>query len=371
MKRLYSGGLLASVLLVSACSSVDKPKPTPLEANPGLLGVRKAWSVSVGEVALPLKVVAVGSEVALAASNGLVTVLDARNGQELWRSSLGSPLSAGVGFDGKYLAAVTKDNVIVVVSNGKELWRYRLGSSVVTAPLVAGNRVFVVGADRAVYALDAASGRVLWQQQRSSESLVLKQPGLLMAMGDTLIVGQGGRVVGLNPLTGAPRWDLPVASSRGTNEVEKLVEIATGVAREGQQLCMRAYQHSVLCMDGGKPALQWSKASSGNSGLAGDVDSVFGADGQGVISGYRRSNGENIWTSHHLRYRQLTAPAVVGRSVVLGDSDGNVHLLAKTDGSLLNRLTTDASPIAAVPILAAQTLVVVTQRGGVFGFKPE
>ena len=72
-----------------------------------------------------------------------------------------------------------------------------------------------------------------------------------------------------------------------------------------------------------------------------------------------------------LQYRRLTAPLALGRSVVVGDNTGLVHLLSREDGSPLNRLSTDGSAIAAAPVVAGDTLVVVTQKGGVFGFRPE
>lgn len=371
MKLLGVWCLLGFVTLLSACSSVEKPKPAALGANPELLGVQKAWSATIGEVNFPLAVVGVGSEVAVASSEGAIAVLDARTGQDIWRASVGEAVSAGVGFDGKRLAIVTKGNSLVVYASGQEQWRYGFGASVVTAPLVAGGRVFVLGSDRTVHAFDGSSGRILWQQGRSPDALVLQQPGLLTALGDTLVVGIGGRMLGMNPTSGNVRWELAVANSRGSNEVEKLIEIPAGVARDGQQICVRAYQHSLACVDTAKPAVQWSKASAGFSGLAGDSDSVFGVDALGGVSAYRRSTGDNLWHSNYLRYRQLTAPFVVGRSVAIGDSQGYVHLLSKTDGALLTRLSTDGSAVAVVPALVAQTLVVVTQRGGVMGFRPE
>jgi hypothetical protein len=48
-----------------------------------------------------------------------------------------------------------------------------------------------------------------------------------------------------------------------------------------------------------------------------------------------------------------------------------VHFLSKTDGSALNRLTTDGSAMAAAPVVVGSTLVVVTRNGGVFGFIAE
>lgn len=363
--------LLVGVLLGACSSSVETRKPEPLVANPATLAIRKAWTVQVGEATVPVHVAVVGNDFALASSSGTVAVLNGNTGADVWRVRLGNGIEAGPGFDGKYVAVVAQGGGLIVFADGKELWRTSVNASVVTAPLVAGNRIFVLASDRSVSAWDAATGRQLWQQQRGSETLVLKQAALMTAVGDTLVVAQGARLVGLNPLNGSIRWEQPVASSRGTNEIEKLSDVVAGIARHGTDLCVRAYQHAVTCVESFRPSLRWTKASSGASGVAGDEHAVFGADGQGVLSAYSRVNGDVLWTSNQLRYRQLTAPAVIGRSVVIGDAQGNIHLMAKTDGTLLNRLTTDTSPIMSTPTLVGKTLVVVTQRGGVFGFVPE
>jgi hypothetical protein len=86
---------------------------------------------------------------------------------------------------------------------------------------------------------------------------------------------------------------------------------------------------------------------------------------------WRRNDGENAWTSERLKYRGLTAPLAIGRSVAVGDSTGLVHLLSREDGSPLNRVSTDGTAVAAAPVLAGDTLIVVTRGGGVFGFRPE
>ena len=57
--------------------------------------------------------------------------------------------------------------------------------------------------------------------------------------------------------------------------------------------------------------------------------------------------------------------------MVVGDSSGLVHMLSKDDGTPLNRLTTDSSGIAAAPVVVADTLVVLTRNGGVYGFRPD
>ena len=43
----------------------------------------------------------------------------------------------------------------------------------------------------------------------------------------------------------------------------------------------------------------------------------------------------------------------------------------RADAAPLNRLATDGSGIAAAPVAAGDTLVVVTRKGGVYGFRPD
>ena len=365
---------LLALLLLSACASdPSAPKPVDLGPNPGLLGVRLAWSGKIGAVDFPLQVRATGNSVALVGADGDIVSLDARTGSELWRAPVGSgsTISAGVGSDGRFAAVVTRSNELVVVDRGLNPWRVRLTSQVFTAPLVAGERVFVLGADRSLMAFDAKSGRKLWQQQRPGEALVLRQAGVLMAVGNTLVAGLSGHLVGINPLNGNVQWDVAMATPRGTNDIERLVDLIADVSRESSVVCVRAFQAVVGCVDTVRGVVKWKKPALGAVGLHGDDQHVVGVEEDGRIQAWRRTDGELGWTSDRLRYRHLSAPLVLGRSVVVGDESGQVHFLSRTDGSPLTRVNTDGSSIAATPVAAAGALVVVTRNGGVFGFQPE
>lgn len=363
---------LALLALLVGCSSGSRrPEPAPLAPSPNLIGLRQAWTASLGDVDFPLVVQAVGSTVALADEEGQVSLLDARTGEALWRAPAGAALTAGVGHDGRSAAVMTVDNELVVLEEGRELWRQRLPAPSYTPPLVAGARVFVLGADRMVSAFDGRSGRRLWSQARSGEALVLRQPGVLMAVGDTLVVGLSGRLVGMNPLNGTSRWEVPIASPRGTNDVERLVDLVQGVSRQGSVVCVRAFQAAVGCVDAARGAMLWSRAAAGGAGLHGDAALVLGVEFDGTLQAWRRSDGEPAWRMEQLRYRQLTAPLAMGPSVVLGDEEGWLHFHAAVDGALQTRVETDGSPIAATPVLAGNTLVVVTRRGTVYGLRPE
>lgn len=368
--RAGLGGAVVALLLACA-GGADKPKPVELPPNAALIGVRLAWTSKVPEITFPLDVRVNGDRVTVAGNDGTVAAIDAATGRDLWRAGAGEALAAGVGSDGKWAAVVTRSNTLVVFDEGRELWRQKMPSQVYTAPLVAGERVFVLAADRSVTAFDGRTGRKLWSQQRPGDALVLRQSGVILAVGDTLVVGLSGRMVGFNPLNGSVRWEAPVATARGTNDVERLVDLVGTVSRDGNVVCARAFQASVGCVDTTRGTIVWTQRANGSVGLQGNARAVFGVEADGKVVAWNRVNGEPLWTSERLRYRGLTSPVVAGRSVVVGDSFGIVHMVSVEDGNPLNRLSTDGSAIAAAPVLAGDTLVAVTRNGGVFGFRPE
>jgi outer membrane protein assembly factor BamB len=105
--------------------------------------------------------------------------------------------------------------------------------------------------------------------------------------------------------------------------------------------------------------------------LGGDTKFVYGTESDGKLMAWLRATGEVVWISEHLKFRRLTAPLFLGRSIALGDDEGNVHFVSAVDGRALAHLKTDGSAVVAGPILAGGMLVVVTRNGGVFGIKPE
>jgi len=377
VKRLSAGTatltatLLSALLLVAACSGSSKPKPTPLEDIKPQIAGRQVWSQSVGKLGDLLRPVASAASVTVASTDGRVVEFAADTGRELWQGDVGERLSAGVGSDGRFSAVVTVNNELVVLDAGKVLWRTLLASRVVTPPLVAGERVFVLAIDRSIQAFDAIDGRKLWSQQRPGDPLTLLQPGVLVAWKDTLVAGQGPRLAGFDPLRGTLRWASAVASPRGTNEVERLADLVGPPTRVGNVICARAFQAAVGCVDAERGTLNWNRPVGGSEGVTADEQFVFAADASDRVQAWKLAGGEAVWNSERLLYRGLSTPLVVGRTVVFGDETGLLHFLDRADGRTLLRLPTDGRPIVAGPVRVGVTLIAVTKGGGVFAFRPE
>ncbi len=369
--RWLSAGVLLAAGVLAGCSSVEKPKPMPLEVVTPKIAGRQVWQTRVETPGFPLMVSAQADRFVVASGDGSVMALDAESGRELWRGAAGARLAAGVGSDGRFASVVTRDNELVTLEDGRVRWRARLPSRVLTAPLVAGERVFVLAVDRSVHAFDALDGRRLWTLQRPGDALTLAQPGVIAAWRNLLLVGQGPRLAAVDPLRGLVRWEVPVATPRGTNEVERLADLVGPASRVGDRWCVRAFQSAVGCVDAARGALLWSRPGGGTQALGGDEELVFGADASGRVTAWRAASGEVEWTNERLLHRGLSGARSIGTVVVFGDFEGQVHFLSRSDGSSQLRLPTDGSPVIGTPALAGSTLLVATRNGGLFAFRPQ
>jgi len=121
----------------------------------------------------------------------LVTALDAKTGAVLWQ--------------GEYAAAFNKNGYAVKMGKGPN-----------ATPLVAGGRVFTLGASGHVHAWDEATGKQVWSKDFSSRvdtsklfcgtaaSPTLVSGAVIVQIGSDV---HGGSIVALDPATGAVKWE--------------------------------------------------------------------------------------------------------------------------------------------------------------------
>ncbi len=361
------------VLTIFSMVSCSTPKPSPQTI--GDVKVTQAleplWSLKVGgDTALNQTLFLVDGKLALATKNGVVHVVNTKTGQALWHFDLKATLNAGAGFDGQSVAVVTSSNELVVINQGKVAWRSRLTAQTYTNPLIAGERVFLLLADRSVMAYDLSNGQRLWTQQRTGEALVLKQNGVLMAFQNNLLAGLGGRLAAMNPDNGQVRWELPIATPRGINDLERLVDLVASPTRLNNSVCVRAFQAQVGCVDAARGSLLWSRPSNGARGVDGDSAVLVGTEANGVVQAWNRATGERAWDTDRLKYRELTDPLMTSQGLVVGDAGGWLYVLSAKDGSLLNKVKTSAEGFASKPTaLPEGGFVVLTRNAQLLAFQ--
>lgn len=372
-RHLLLATLLGSALL-SGCSifgGAKAPEPAALEQLTPTLNPRIVWSGKLDSVEFPLAIVARGEQFIVAGSDGTIEALKAGTGEAVWRANIGQKLAAGVGSDGRFAAVITRDNELVVADAGNVTWRKPMPTPVIAAPLVAGERVFVLTVDRQVLAFDVLDGRKLWDMRRPGEPLTLAQAGVIGAYKNTLIVGQGPRLAGVDPLKGTVQWEASVANPRGTNEVERLADLVGPMVRIGEVICARGFQSAVGCVNADRGSAVWNRNVGGTRGVGGDAQFIYGADGADRLSAWKIANGDTHWMAEQFQHRKLSAPLALGNSVVVGDFEGQVHFVARDSGKTQARIATDGSAIAVAPVAIGGTMLVATKNGGLFAIRAE
>jgi outer membrane protein assembly factor BamB len=222
----------------------------------------------------------------------------------------------------------------------------------------------VRGSDFRISAFDAETGRRRWTYQRATTPLTLRGPSELAFAGDYVVAGfPGGRLVALAIANGAVRWEVPVSEPRGATEVERLADVVGQPLVAAGDICAASYQGRLACFDGSNGALRWARELSAMTGPGGDPERVAVVDAKSHIHVFSRTAGASAWLQQKLERRDLTAPLVLRRAVVVGDFQGHVHFLSPDDGRFIGRLQLGSSPIVATPRAFGGGAIVQTQDG--------
>jgi outer membrane protein assembly factor BamB len=365
-----------TVLTMAACSSTkdERRVPTPLTEFKPVLDVQQAWKASVGKAGRYLfSPVAVGNAVYAAGANGSVAKIDAQTGQDVWRVKLHDDLSAGVGSDGTLTAVGgLKGDVYVLGADGKQLWTAKAPGEIISPPLVGNGLVVVRTVDGQIVAFNAQTGEQKWNYRNRAVPLNLRVSSGMTFAGDAAVLAgfPGGAFAAINLQTGDNYWQTPVSYPKGVTEVERINDVTGPPTLVGSETCAVTFQGQIGCFDANSGRAVWEKAFSSTSGLAQDDRAVVAADDWSVVSAFDTNSGAPLWKNDKLKNRDLSVPYILGHAAVLGDYQGYVHFLSRDDGTLVARVKTDGSPITAAPVLAGETLVVLTHDGDLYGYRP-
>lgn len=374
---------LLAVALLAGCSSISslnpfgsKPdprkQPAPLAALPaGAVVPKSLWTASVGASGMFVFTPAVVNDsVYVAGADGSIVRLD--GGRQIWRVSAGQALSGGVGADGKYVAVGTPKGEVLVFSadDGKALWSAKVASEVLAAPLVSEGFVAVRGGDARLYVFPGADGKQPKVYQRSVPALSLRAAADMAAVPGAVLAGfSGGKLVAISLNNAAAVWEVTVALPKGATELERVADVTSAPVISGRDVCAVAYQGRVACFDAGTAQARWAREASSSAGLDMSSRAVFVSDDKGNVLAYDRQAGASLWKQDKLLNRKLSRPLVVGSLILVGDFEGQVHLLRQDDGSIVGRFATDGTAIVAAPQNIPGGALVQTSGGHVYALK--
>ena len=150
------------------------------------------------------------------ATNGLgdAAALDAKTGKLLWKVRPAGPLRGAPTIAGGNIYVVTQDNQLYALSEdkGDVVWTVSAtletaGVFGVAAPSIGQGTVVAGFSSGELSALRYENGRGVWQDQLSRTSISTS----VVDQGRVYAIGQGGRMVAMDLLSGVRIWELTIA----------------------------------------------------------------------------------------------------------------------------------------------------------------
>lgn len=378
--------ILAFVALLGAGCNSDKSNIRPPQKLVPLtsgLDVSTLWDVRIGDGTEKSGVrmrPAVADGVVYAASlNGKLRAINAETGATLWQNTrnwrkdkdtsyAGGPVLAnGVLFIG------TLDGHVFAVdaATGAEQWQAMLGAEVLSSPAVYQDLVLARTGDGKVHALNIADGSSKWIYDHGNVPLLsLRGNGGLLAAGGAVFFGtDDGKLVAIGAADGAALWEQSISDGDGRTDIERLADADGSLRLQGDALYVSAYHGRMLAVDAASGQPRWSNEFSSYTGLDVEGSTVIGVDDASVVWAFDTATGGNLWKQDALEWRWLSAPAIQGNYVVVGDLDGYVHWLDLGTGKIVARAELSNDAIRARPVVVGDVVYVEDVAGHLAAFR--
>lgn len=370
-KRL---ALAVMLVALSACSSnpnEHKPSPLPpLAAKGDQVQLHRLWKVGVGDGIADDVVkfrIASQSNVYYTASRDGVIIAVNDQGKVVWKQKTRLALTGGVSAGYGLVAVATAKGEVVALNaaDGKTLWRKSLLAPVLAPSAITADTMIVQSNDGKVYGLNAKTGDKVWVYDTPVPILSLRGYAAPLVVDDLVVVATAtGKVVALDAKTGIGRWDSRIAASEGRSELARIIDVDGDMLLSAdKQLYVASYQGQMSALDlsGAKPGIRWQFPASTYQALAEGTDNLYMVDADSNIVAVSKDGGKVVWKQSGFAWRGLSNPVVLGPYVVVGDSEGYLHVMAQADGKLLGRKSVSG---AVVGLTAnGQTVLAYSDKG--------
>jgi outer membrane protein assembly factor BamB len=376
-RRSPSFALLLLATVVVGCAGkkdVTEP-PAELVAFEQTLDVRKIWSGKVGggseRLRLGLRPATDGARIYAGAHDGQVAAFDALTGRKIWAVKTKLPLAAGPGYGDGVIAFGTTDGDLIVLdaATGAERWRQPVGSEVLAAPAIAPRVIALRTVDGRLRGFSLENGSTLWTVEQNLPALTLRGNTAPRVAGDVVVSGfNNGRVGAYEIANGEQVWQVTIANPAGRSDLERLVDVGSGLQIVGNEAYVAGYHGRAVGIDISTGVVLWQQEMSSYSGLGADFAYVYVTSDVDAVVALDKDAGTQVWRQEALRLRDVTAPTRSGNAIVVGDYEGYLHWLDVTDGHLVARERAAGDRICSAPLTVGENVYVQGDDGTIAAF---
>ena len=328
-------------------------------------------------------------------TSGVVRAFDANSGARMWEATVRGEqatgdivFGGGVSFDEGRVYATNGAGYTAALdaSTGAQIWMVRPGGPLRGAPTVVPGSVYVVSQDNQIYALNSATGQTQWNGIGAVELAGVFGAAAPAFAQSTIVAGfSSGELTAYRYENGQVVWQDALARTGISTIVGNLSDIdADPVIDNGRVFAVGQGGRMVAVeLVSGQRAWEINIAGISTPWVAGDR--VFVVTDRAELLAVARSSGRIRWKSQLQRFRSperrsapdrignirvtpgsgpifWRGPILAGGNLVLASSTGQIMLINPADGATRGTIT-HTTPISLPPVVANGVMYVLDDQG--------
>lgn len=309
---------------------------------------------------------------------------DAKGGISLWSGEMtgnkGSLFGGGVSYDAGVLYATNGvgDVFALSASDGKQLWKVRPGGPLRGAPTVGGGQLYVMSQDNQIFALNTTDGSLAWNETAALEtSGVFGMAAPALAQGTVVAGFSTGELNAYRYENGRSLWADALSRTSISTTVASLSDIDASPVIDRGRVFAIGQGGRMVSMDlvTGQRLWELNVAGIATPWVAGEW--VFVIDDQSRLLCIARATGKVRWVSQLPRYEKekkkkgyisWVAPVLAGDRLITASSEGELVNVDPATGAVQSR--TKAGGSVSLPLVVAnKTLYVLTDDGRITAWR--
>lgn len=357
-----------------------------LSANP-----RRVWSADIGEgsgdvAQLLAQPIVAGDTVYTMDSRSLVSAFAADSGAPRWQVDLETEdedegfFGGGVAADGDRIFAATGFARVFALdaASGEVLWIHKAPAPVRGAPVVSDGRVFAITIDNQLLVLNRETGERLWNHVGVQETAgLLGTASPAVSRNSVIVPYSSGEVMALLADDGRQVWSENLSGLRRLDPLGDIAQVRGLPVIDRDLVLAISHAGRMMAMDLRQGARAWQAEIGGVEMPWAAGDYIFLVTNDSQLVCLRRSDGRIRWVTPLPRFAdpedqeqpiRWRGPVLAGDRLIIAGSHGEVMSVSPYDGQPVGLISL-GDGVAVSPVVAANSLYLVTNGGELIAYR--
>ena len=333
--------ILLSLLTGCAGKAPEKPDPTVLKSLDSSLEISIVWKkVLGGNDSTGLRPAIYENFIIAAGSQGRIVRIE-NDGVITWDVDLGDDFSAGVGAGLRSVIIQKVSGVLVSLdlNTGAIRWETSLPGLSTSQPVVDSGLIFVKTNDSLLFAISEKDGSIVWRERGIDSEIGLRGTSpLIVDKGNVFVLWESGRLASYVANDGRMIWEKIVSTSRGRSPLSKLLDSLASPSIRNGLISTATSNGQITLTEQYRGSRLWRKDLDAFGGSLLAFNQVIAVETDGTISSFSLQTGDSLWSQKDLKYRNISAPGILHRYIVVTDFEGWVHFIDPRNGIITGRI---------------------------------